>query len=233
MMKKFLVCAVVAFFVITFTISNVYASLVFDEDITVLGTGLGNVNTLVTGSDVGAGANGTESFGINQNGSFTVLADGFGIQGGDNQAINNVLTFSTDHKIAAVVNINEPGNDAVATMTNLYLTFSNGNLPGNDFTASFTGSFVSDAAQANSGTGGSGFVFVVDDAQWVTVLALGPEVTVSGGIQFAEGTATGGIDTVYVIQVEGGKQVVPVPAAAWLLGSGLIGLVAIRRRFKN
>ena len=26
---------------------------------------------------------------------------------------------------------------------------------------------------------------------------------------------------------------VPIPAAAWLLGSGLIGLVAIRRRFKK
>jgi len=26
---------------------------------------------------------------------------------------------------------------------------------------------------------------------------------------------------------------VPIPAAAWLLGSGLIGLVAIRRKFKK
>jgi hypothetical protein len=28
-------------------------------------------------------------------------------------------------------------------------------------------------------------------------------------------------------------QPVPIPAAAWLLGSGLLGLVAIRRRFKK
>jgi hypothetical protein len=30
-----------------------------------------------------------------------------------------------------------------------------------------------------------------------------------------------------------GTQVVPIPAAAWLLGSGLLGLVAIRRRMKK
>lgn len=30
-----------------------------------------------------------------------------------------------------------------------------------------------------------------------------------------------------------GPSAVPIPAAAWLLGSGLIGLVAIRRRFKK
>jgi hypothetical protein len=30
-----------------------------------------------------------------------------------------------------------------------------------------------------------------------------------------------------------GNAPVPIPAAAWLLGSGLIGLVGLRRRFKN
>jgi hypothetical protein len=34
------------------------------------------------------------------------------------------------------------------------------------------------------------------------------------------------------VQVSG-TQVVPIPAAAWLLGSGLLGLVAIRRRMKK
>jgi hypothetical protein len=35
------------------------------------------------------------------------------------------------------------------------------------------------------------------------------------------------------VMVEGAPTVVPIPAAAWLLGSGLVGLVVIRRRMKK
>jgi hypothetical protein len=35
------------------------------------------------------------------------------------------------------------------------------------------------------------------------------------------------------VVVEGTPTAVPIPAAAWLLGSGLLGLVAIRRRMKK
>lgn len=36
-----------------------------------------------------------------------------------------------------------------------------------------------------------------------------------------------------VVELDGFGTVVPIPAAAWLLGSGLLGLVALRRRFNG
>ena len=37
-------------------------------------------------------------------------------------------------------------------------------------------------------------------------------------------------DSFKITSIEGGLQAVPIPAAVWLLGSGLIGLVGVRRR---
>jgi len=48
-----------------------------------------------------------------------------------------------------------------------------------------------------------------------------------GATPFTQGSANGSRDTIIV------ANVVPIPAAVWLLGSGLIGIVGLRRRFKK
>lgn len=52
-----------------------------------------------------------------------------------------------------------------------------------------------------------------------------------GGVSFTQGVDyfVYQVGTNYVVS----GSAVPIPAAAWLLGSGLIGLVALRRRFKK
>jgi hypothetical protein len=231
-MKRVLV--LMLFITLTLGISNsALADLIFTEDIFVDGSGLGAVNTLVTVHDSntgGPGSNGIESGGINQDGSFSPVTQ-FGIEGGDNLAINQVLTFNTALNFAAVVNLAETGQDLTATLTNLYLTFSNG-TPASDFTAYYTGAPIDLTSGEGTGTGGSGFVFALDDAQYASVVALGPSVTVSGGVQFALGTTNDGNETVYIIQTEGGQQQVPEPTTLLLLGSVLAGFGFYRRMRK-
>lgn len=60
-----------------------------------------------------------------------------------------------------------------------------------------------------------------------------PNVTFSGGFDFSNGSKfTWYADSLYyVLAVRSGDvSAVPVPAAAWLFGSGLIGLVGVARR---
>jgi hypothetical protein len=55
---------------------------------------------------------------------------------------------------------------------------------------------------------------------------LGYDFAADGGAAALSGASVG-------FNVSAAPAVVPIPAAVWLLGSGLLGLIGIRRRFKN
>jgi hypothetical protein len=61
------------------------------------------------------------------------------------------------------------------------------------------------------------------------VIKAGFDSIGSGAVYYNDNTTLHGGSPFSAITM----QVVPIPAAVWLLGSGLLGLVAIRRRFKK
>jgi hypothetical protein len=210
-----------------FFVGNAFAELVFVTNIQVFGTGLGAVNTLVTVHDPGGpgNQNNIESGCINSDGSFSPCLGT--VQGGDNTAINQVLSFDNDFNYAAVVNIAETGQDLTVTLTDLYLVFEGDN---GTHTAFYTGPDIDLTQGTGTGLGGSGFTFALDDAEFAIVSALGDTVTVWGGVQFAEGTTNDGNDTVHVIQFEGETQVPEPSTLLLLLGSGLVSIGVMARR---
>lgn len=204
------------------------ASLILDNELNVLGTGLGAVNTLVTVHDPGGpgNQNGIESGCINQNGSFSPCLDG--VQGGDNTALNQVLSLANNTSFGAVVNIAETGQDAAATLTNLYLTFHGAN---GTYTATYDGGPVNLVEGNGTGTGGAGFPFLLDSLEYAIVQGLGPNVTISGGVQFAYGTTNDGSETVYVIQTDTvlPPSSIPEPGTLGLLAVALAAAAGVLR----
>ncbi len=65
---------------------------------------------------------------------------------------------------------------------------------------------------------------------WVTLTMSGLAGDEDFAFRLISANSTNLTMTVDWVQVTGDPTVVPIPAAAWLLGSGLIGLVALRRR---
>ena len=137
------------------------AELIFNSGIEVTGTGLGAVNTIVTGNDTGNG-NGTESACVSFNGTTDTFDCHSALQGGDNLAINQTflvseITDATAGDVAVVLNIAETGQDLTVTLTDLYLSFYSptGLLL---HVANYEGPDLELTQGTGTGLGGSGFV---------------------------------------------------------------------------
>ena len=178
-----------------------------------------NISTVIAASAlavVGAQANAALDFASTttiDGPALTVSGGGVGTGSGSFGAasltINSVVTTQTNLTGAATL-----------TTTSVY----NGTIVGSTFTADGTGSSVTactgDAQVCGSAAGTATFtagdLFSVD--------------TVTGGSWTSTGTQYNGI--ISTVTVSTLSAAVPVPAAAWLFGSALIGLAGVGRKRK-
>ncbi len=219
--RKFLSLYAVILTTVFATSAN--ASLEYQGQIDVNGSGLGHVNTILT---IQSPRNTTTETGsVAWNGATDVTT-------GNTLAINKTLllgslgSFSSGLQI--VFNPSEPGNDNNGiTLNNLVATiysptgaalWNSGVFSPKTFTS------------AGVGTGNSGFVFALDSTQAAASQSFWDGANRLGLLASAS-DATGGIETFYA---RASVTAVPEPATnlMFLSGLGLMGFVA-RRRSKN
>ena len=100
--------------------------------------------------------------------------------------------------------------------------------------------YASDSTAILVGTGWNDISATLSEPDFVVLGGVGnPDFSTAGSpIRFGYVTRNGGSNTGRTLQSIGGVDnwsvtVVPIPAAVWLFGSGLIGLIGIARRKKS
>jgi hypothetical protein len=220
------------------------ADLVFMGVVTVGGTGLGAVNTVLT---IQSTANNTTEQGwcvgdagaTDFIGLFTTpctSATAPDVKTGSSQTQTRTLSeagITSASNFAILLNAAEPSGDAI-TLNGLVATFYNATTGAVIYTATYTPlpggtTFASTA----TGTGNTGQEFVLTAAQaaalQTAINANGGLTNVSVGLAASLSQATGGNETFFIFN-SGIASVVPEPSTMVLTASGLFGLAGFIRR---
>jgi hypothetical protein len=230
--------------VATIGVGTAQANLVLVGPVTLGGTGLGSVNTVLTLSSFASNtteqgcvgtASGTDFIGSTASGA-CVSGTSTDVKTGASQTQTRTLSeagITSGTTFAILFNAAEPGNASGISMESLSATFYGAN--GSTFTASYAGA-PHDFTSTQSGTGNTGFEFTLDAAQAASVQSLiaangtsGVRVGLSTGLG-ATDAATGGNETFFIFNSATTPTLTPEPSTTALLATGLIGLVGFVRR---
>ncbi len=217
--------------------SSSYASLVLVAPENFQGTGLGSVNTILTIQNTGTE---TGSVSVGFNGTQDVIT-GDAKTGNSQTQTRSIseLGLTSASSLRVVFNAVEPDGNSIS-LNNLQLNIfsSNGQVLFN------SGTFTSQLfANTFTGTGNSGFVFALD-AQQAAAAQLAAFTGSFGtnriGLSATASLAAGGNETFFVANSlsapPGGitpPASVPEPTTVALLGLGLLGFAASRRKSAN
>jgi hypothetical protein len=231
--------------VATIGVGTAQANLVLVGPVTLGGTGLGAVNTVLTLSSFGSStteqgcvgtASGTDFIGSTASGA-CVSGTSTDVKTGASQTQTRTLSeagVTSGTNFAILFNAAEPGNASGISMESLSATFYGAN--GSTFTANYAAA-PTDFTSTQSGTGTTGFEFTLNAAEAASLQSLitanggasGVRVGLSTGLG-ATDAATGGNETFFVFNSATTPTLTPEPSTTALLATGLVGLVGFVRR---
>jgi hypothetical protein len=143
-----------------------------------------------------------------------------------------VQNFATDGTLGALGPNAFPNSGTYVTGTLPKVSFTNGNVETSDYNQAITfgKSFNFDLVLPTGTSDNAGSTFALSLFQ--DALGATPLKTVDGTL-FTISLNADGTATAVVADAGTTATPTPIPAAAWLLGSGIMGLAGIRRRKQN